>query len=202
MSRRLFAAATAAAALMLVGCGSSEPAAEAETTAAEATPSTEEAVESPEAPEPDAPPAAVVPETVDPSESEPSDDAQIVAGPVQIFPYEFGDRIEIAFEGTGTPGWFASYVDALVYDGSGEEFDPAQPVLFELRLTGLAQPESDPGDVAFEPDLSVIQAFERLTIFFEGQNQYGIGLSEQVPYRIWIEPDPDRVILEFVTVDS
>ena len=219
-STRMAAAITAGLALTLTACGgedAAEPTPATQTTAAPTeTPTgagtgtatgdatdddTDEATAAP-APETEEPGADVAFST-DPQQSAdwPGSGGDLLPVDVRAGVHEGYERVVFDLEGADTPGWRVEYVDAAITDGKGEEIAVDGDATLQVIITGFRYPEKDetPAMGSYEAEDAELVEEVFVSGIFEGQNQAFIGLDHQAPFRVFVLPDPSRVVVDVQT---
>ncbi|UFU07826.1 AMIN-like domain-containing (lipo)protein [Ruania halotolerans] len=119
--------------------------------------------------------------------------------------HEGFDRVVIDFEGSGTPGWTAEYVDEAFQDGSGHPITLEGDAVLEVRLEGTRYPEKT--DDYFSPTVLEHEGeqVEQVDVggTFEGYTQVVLGLDEPgAPFRVFSLTDPIRVVIDVQHLDD
>jgi len=160
-------------------------------------------------------------DTTEPPEGEPpaaeaefaadteDDLAEATGGPLSVVAVRAAahggyDRVvfELAGENAGRPGWRVGYVEAPGADGSGDPVEVAGEAYLQVMITGTGYPE-DTGQDLFTgtTDPAGAAAVRQVVTrgVFEGQTQAFVGLSEQLPFRVFSLADPPRVVVDVRT---
>jgi hypothetical protein len=133
-----------------------------------------------------------------------SPDAQLTVTDVTTGRHEGYDRVVFELAGTGTPGWFAAYVDQAVDDPNDDVLDIAGDATLQVVLTGVRIPdEAAPGysgtNPVVTPDYPVLREVN-LRGVFEGQELTFVGVaSAGHPFRVFGLTDPTRVVVDIRT---
>jgi hypothetical protein len=233
--RRTVLPAVVAAALALGGCSSSGTGPEATatqptdaaptTTAPQPTETTETTPAPTEATEPTAEEAEDAPadEAGEPEGAELSTEAQEspehpasvgVDGPLfatgaRVAHHDGFDRVVIDFDGAGTPGWRAEYVEEAVSDEVVGEVDLAGDAIIRVSVSGVSLPvtegELDLSQMA-EGHYDASQAEVVQDVFasgiFEGWSSTVVGLDAQAPFRVFTLTEPTRLVVDVSTEES
>lgn len=113
------------------------------------------------------------------------------------------DRIVFDLDGTGTPGWYATYTDHPRQDGSGEPIRVAGTAFLQLTLHGVGMP-FDTGVTPVGDDSTRVPGTGTQGVaeiapggVFEGDQLAVIGLTgAERPYRVFTLTDPVRVVVD------
>lgn len=130
----------------------------------------------------------------------PSGVAALTVTDVLVESHIDGDRVVYVFDGNGTPGWSARYVDTAIQDGSGAAVDVPGETVLEVALTGTGYP-FDTGIAPYagpnpRPGVGMITQV-RLGGVFEGVTQSFIGLATAPrPASVSLLTDPMRVVVD------
>lgn len=203
----VLAATVAALSLALAACGGGGSPEPSGTTSAPPTASPSPSGTTPSA-QPSAEPSDVVtsppPFAADtaPDTAEPSAGAQLLLTDIRLAGHDGFDRVVYEYEGEGTPGWNARYVDEAVADASGLPVEVAGSSLIEVTIMGVRYPEE--GDDAYDgPSVIRAEGTEVVTevvdsSIFEGYHQSFVGLdsAERLPFRVYLLEDPVRVVVD------
>lgn len=110
------------------------------------------------------------------------------------------DRVVVEYTGTGTLNWHAHFTDTPVEDGSGFEVDIPGKTCLQVSVTGISYPDPDAPAVPHTgPDSTdVISALEYGGPF-EGMHQLYIGLDEEREYRVFVDENPSRLVIDIAT---
>lgn len=113
------------------------------------------------------------------------------------------DRIVFDLGGTGTPGWYAQYVDRPLAEGSGEPVALQGTVYLQVVLRGLGLPYDtglEPfGDATTRVPGDGTEGVAEIAPggVFEGEQQAFIGLTgAERPFRVFALADPTRVVVD------
>jgi hypothetical protein len=155
----------------------------------------------------------------DPSDGAPADDApafpegtatqtaehagdwDLVLTDVRIGRHEGYDRVVLEFEGTGTPGWSAGYVDAARLDGSGEAVSLDGDAILDVYASGTTWPDPDEdyydGPQQLEPEAASALAAVHVGGTFEGYTQVIVGIDGgPAPFRAFALSEPARLVVD------
>ena len=142
--------------------------------------------------------------TVDDREQD-NDGFGMTISDVRVGTHEGFDRVTVDIEGDGEVGWFASWTDEPILDGSGEVADVEGEAYLTLATRGMALPDDRPegvtawdGETVTAPDGAPVLVEAVEGVLFEGQHQVFIGASEEVPFRIERLEDPQRIVIDLV----
>jgi hypothetical protein len=110
------------------------------------------------------------------------------------------DRVVVDVRGR-RPGYWAKYVKALHYDGSGHLVHLKGKRKFALRLTPAYAHDDQGANLYDGPrkiqvDMPTLRGIA-FTGDFEGQVSFGFSTSRRAPYRIFTLTDPSRVVIDF-----
>ncbi len=128
-----------------------------------------------------------------------SDDAMLTVTDVRAGAHDGFDRVVFDLGGTGTPGWSVEYVDAAVDEGSGEPVDVDGDAVLQILITGTGMPmdtgveeySGAPVDLDGESVEQVVYRF-----VYEGRTAAFAGLDEVKPFRVFALEDPARVVVD------
>ncbi|MGC5615843.1 AMIN-like domain-containing (lipo)protein [Georgenia sp. Z1491] len=113
-----------------------------------------------------------------------------------IHPYY--DRVVVDLEGEGgNPGWYADYTGDPVQDGSGAPIDIEGNAFLHVSVTGFRYPEEGEefvDGVIPVTGTGVTEAY--VSSPFEGQIQVVLGVDSARPYRVFVLPDPLRLVID------
>ncbi|MGC5626627.1 AMIN-like domain-containing (lipo)protein [Georgenia sp. Z1344] len=113
-----------------------------------------------------------------------------------IHPYY--DRVVVDLEGEGgNPGWYADYTGDPVEDGSGTPIDIDGNAFLHVSVSGFRYPEEGEefADGVYAVDgTGVTEAY--VSSPFEGQIQVVLGVDSARPYRVFVLPDPLRLVID------
>lgn len=160
-----------------------------------------------EAAEDDADVAALQSEASLDDRDEPSDGTGLTVTDVRVGAHDGFDRVTIEVTGDAQVGWFTSYSDEAILDGSGEEIDVAGDAVLNVPVRGVTlPPERDEdaeaaawdGEPVAAPDDAAVVTEVHEGVIFEGQHQIFVGVDAEVPYRIERFDDPQRIVLDLV----
>lgn len=131
---------------------------------------------------------------------QPADRAEFVVTDVRVGTHEGYDRVVFELTGSGTPGWFATYTDAPAQQGSGHEITYDGTTAVDLRLEGILLPfelglDVEPITAEGAGAITKVESFGS----FEAQEQFVIGMKEELPYSIQVLEEPTRVVVDFKT---
>jgi hypothetical protein len=115
------------------------------------------------------------------------------------------DRVVWEFAGTGRPGWTVAYTDSPTRQGSGAPVDLPGEATLEVLISNVGIPgdvEVPEGTTPYDgPPARAAAGTEAVTEVvvggaFEGTHDAFVGVSEEVPFRVYLLSDPSRVVLE------
>lgn len=138
------------------------------------------------------------------TQQEPSGEWALEVTDVRAGDHEGFDRVVFEFSGTGTPGWFAGFVDEPRQQASGYPVEMAGDSFLEINIPGMAMP-LDPSDDTAVPEAGVIDgagghgriADIYFGSVFEAQGQFVIGLNgDERPYQIQLLQEPTRLVVD------
>lgn len=125
---------------------------------------------------------------------------------VEISQTAEADRIAFHFQGDGAPAFRAAYVEPpIVEDGSGNPVEIAGERFVEIRMepasgADLSGPElviTYPGPHQLPgPAGGVVREAAR-TGDFEAVLTWVVGADREVPFRVWSDTGPGRIVVEF-----
>jgi hypothetical protein len=120
---------------------------------------------------------------------------------VRVVQHQGFDRIELDFQGTGTPGWGIDYVDKPVLEGSGKHVPLSGDAFLNISASGTTWPARGyyDGRQQFEPESGgdVVDVYVGGT--FEGYTQVLVGIgSGRVPFRVFALTGPPRLVVDVV----
>ncbi|MCW2582624.1 MAG: uncharacterized protein JWQ53_1414 [Klenkia sp.] len=211
MRRRLFTAVPLSALVLLAGCGggdTEESSSSSSPTAAtsSAAPSSGAGTSTAGAPDTeddaaaDAPPFPADTE-LDTAETQPGEGPTVVTD-LRIGAHDGYDRVVFEVSGTAVPGWYVTYTDVAVAEGSGEPVDvPGEGTTFlQVSLRGITNPYEAPGVPeiargATTSDTGTVQGVFYDSVY-EGQAVAYIGVDGQTPFRVYSLTGPSRVVVE------
>lgn len=113
------------------------------------------------------------------------------------------DRVVFDLDGTGTPGWYATYTTNPVAEGSGDPVELAGTTYLSIVLRGVGLP-FDTGVPAYGDHTTRVAGGRATGIaeiapggVFEGEQLAFIGLTgAQRPFRVFALTDPARVVVD------
>jgi hypothetical protein len=135
-----------------------------------------------------------------PDHGQASPDARGTITAIRLGHHDGFDRVVFEFHGPGTPGWTVRYVPQATAQGSGEPIDRAGDAVLSVAITGVGYPtetglaEVRRGEFSVAATHVVTEAFYDGT--FEGISQAFVGTTGELPFRVYLLPDPARVVLE------
>jgi hypothetical protein len=211
MTRRRVATALSAltlAAASLAGCGggdddsgagatSSPPSSSAATTSGAAGTSTPATAGDDST---DAPP---FPANTEPDTGQASADSFVTVTEIRTGLHDGYDRVVFEVDGTGTPGWDVRYVDAAAGQGSGMAIPVEGGAILQVTITGVGLP-TETGIEEYDGSAPLPGAGTEVVTevvwdtTFEGTSVAFVGLSEELPFRVYLLEDPARVVLDVV----
>lgn len=136
-----------------------------------------------------------------PDTREASGDAFGTLTDVRIGHHDGFDRVVFEFGGAGTPGWDVRYAARPARQGSGEAVDLAGDATLQVTITGVGHP-SDTGVEEYSgPRRLAVAATDVVTeVFFdgtfEGTTAALVGTEAERPFRVYLLPEPVRIVLE------
>jgi hypothetical protein len=148
----------------------------------------------------DAPP---FPANTEPDTADPSAGAQVTVTDIRIGRHDGFDRVVFEVDGAGTPGWDVRYVDAASSQGSGAPIEVAGEAILQVTVTGVGYPTETGIDEWSGPNPLAVGDTETVTevawdTTFEGTSVAFVGLTDEVPFRVYLLEAPARVVLEVV----
>ncbi len=130
---------------------------------------------------------------------------------LEISAHDGFDRVVWEFAGAGEPGWFVEYSDDPREAGRGFRIQLDGEADLGVFIRGVdipGEPGLPPDAVPYEEPLTpvpgvgttvVTEVYPGLT--FEGQQDAYIGLTHEVPFRVYRLADPARVVVELQHAD-
>jgi hypothetical protein len=115
------------------------------------------------------------------------------------------DRVVWEFAGTGRPGWTVAYTDAPNRQGSGAPVDLPGEATLEVLIGNVGIPgdvEVPEGTTPYDgPPARAAAGTEVVTEVvvggaFEGTHDAFVGVTDEVPFRVYLLTNPIRVVLE------
>ncbi|WP_139983275.1 AMIN-like domain-containing (lipo)protein [Nocardioides litoris] len=123
----------------------------------------------------------------------------LVLTDVDVVEGDGSDRVVITFDGTGTPGWQARYVDRPVVDGSGETPDLGGGATLDVYASDTTWPAPGyyDGPARLPTSTGGAVAASYVAGTFEGVTQVLVGLEGgPASYRVSTRTDPTRLVVE------
>ncbi|HKJ10785.1 MAG TPA: hypothetical protein VJ976_00185 [Ornithinimicrobium sp.] len=139
--------------------------------------------------------------SLDPAQSSPSGQPDLLSTSVRIGAHEDYDRVVFDLEGEGTPGYSVSYVQSAVESGSGAVLDVDGDAVLQVVITGTRYPDEteayEGGPGVYALDAADVVEEVRLSGTYEGRTQAFIGVDDQdTPFRVFTLSDPARVVVD------
>jgi hypothetical protein len=114
------------------------------------------------------------------------------------------DRVVWEFAGAGAPGWRVEYVEGPTRDPSGLPVDLPGEATLQVVITNLGYPgdvDAPGAEFYAGPEVMAAGSTEWVTQviagdLFEGQLTGFVGVTRQVPFRVYALDDPARVVLD------
>lgn len=130
-------------------------------------------------------------------------DGDLAGGPllavdVRTGVHDYYDRVVVDLEGEGgNPGWFAEYTGTPFEDGSGFPIEIEGNAFLHVTVSGFRYPEPDED---FAQGLTRVDGSGVTEAYvgapFEGQIQVVLGVDSARPYRVFVLPDPLRLVVD------
>ena len=110
------------------------------------------------------------------------------------------DRVVVEYTGTGTLNWHAHYTDTPVEEGSGFEVDIPGNMFLQVSVSGISYPDPSSPEVPHtgQDSTSVVSVVEYGGPF-EGMHELYIGLDKERDYRVFVDEDPSRLVIDIAT---
>jgi len=112
------------------------------------------------------------------------------------------DRLVLDLDGSGEPAWRMEYVDEPRGQGSGEIVDLDGGAYLVLDVQNIMLPGEEEGQPEYlgpaaiiPPSGGVIREVQWGGIF-EGTLQVFVGVTEEVPFRVFMLDDPARLVID------
>lgn len=112
------------------------------------------------------------------------------------------DRLVLDLDGSGEPAWRMEYVDEPRGQGSGEIVDLDGGAYLVLDVQNIMLPGEEEGQPEYlgpaailPPSGGVIREVQWGGIF-EGTLQIFVGVTEEVPFRVFLLENPDRIVID------
>lgn len=211
MTRRRVATALsvlALAAVSLAGCGGGDDDSDAGATSgapssAAATTSGAAGTSTPATAGDDSTDAPPFPANTQPDSGEASADSFVTVTEIRTGLHDGYDRVVFAVDGTGTPGWDVRYVDEAAGQGSGMAVPVEGDAILQVTITGVGLP-TETGIEEYDGSAPLPGAGTEVVTevvwdtTFEGTSVAFVGLSEELPFRVYLLEGPARVVLDVV----
>lgn len=127
----------------------------------------------------------------------PGTDSALIPTAVRQAKHEGYTRIVVDLVGTGTPHYFAEYVDVPIGDGSGDPITMRGNAFVQISLTGIRYPgDGDKAAPLFSDGTNGVDQIY-VTQGFEGVSQVVVGLDSKVPFRVFTLENPSRFVVDF-----
>lgn len=146
------------------------------------------------------PPVATTSAPAEPEmqEQPPSGPYDLVPRSVRARPHDGGTRVVITFDGKGTPGWAARYVDEAVLEGSGDVWEMDGEAILRLDISGTPTLPDDDGTVREQVGGDVVDL--HTVGAWEGVMQVFIGLGDgQNEFRTSTMAEPSRIVVDVLS---
>jgi predicted small secreted protein len=146
----------------------------------------------------DAPP---FPANTEPDTGQASSDSFVTVTDVRTGRHDGFDRVVFEVDGTGTPGWDVRYVDAATAQGSGADIPVEGDAILQVTITGIGLPTETGIDEYDGSQPLPGNGTEMVTEVvwdstFEGTSVAFVGMTDELPFRVYLLEDPARVVLE------
>ena len=137
----------------------------------------------------------------EPDTEDASDDALLGVTDIRIGRHDGFDRVVFETDGTGTPGWDVRYVDSAQSQGSGADIDVDGDAVLQVTISGVGYPADTGVEEYSGPDRLAAAGTEVVTEVvwdstFEGTSVAFAGVTDEVPFRVYLLEDPARVVVE------
>jgi hypothetical protein len=139
----------------------------------------------------------------DPAETsvaEPGGAQLLTVTDVTVEEHDGFDRVVLALDGDGTPGWRVGYVDEALDAGTGDVVPVAGDAVLEVALTGTAMPmDSGVTEYGGDPVAGTGEAVAEVVyrFVFEGTTTAFVGVTGQArPFRVQTHDDPLAVVVD------
>lgn len=198
-------ALTAAATLVLAGCGADSPTPEgppsSQTTTEGSSPlAMAQTLDGDEATTKDATPGRVTDTSRKVTPADQRAPAELTVTEIRVGEHEGKDRVVFELGGTGTPSYMVDYVDSPVQQGSGHPLDVTGDSFLQVMIDGQALPT----DERTEVPVGVVSADEVSNVTrvafagqFEGQAQAVVGLEgTDRAFTVFTLQNPTRVVVD------
>jgi len=138
-------------------------------------------------------------------DTETAADGQALFTDVRISRQDGFDQVVWEFAGPGLPGWTAAYTDDPSRQGSGDPVDLPGEATLAVVIDGVGIPgdvEVPAETVPYDGPMQLSSADTELITeviaggAFEGYQDAFVGVTDQVPFRIYRLESPTRVVLE------
>jgi hypothetical protein len=148
----------------------------------------------------DAPP---FPANTEPDSGEASADSFVTVTAIRTGLHDGYDRVVFEVDGTGAPGWDVRYVDEAASQGSGMAVPVEGEAILQVTITGVGLP-TETGIEEYDGSAPLPGAGTDVVTevvwdtTFEGTSVAFVGLSEELPFRVYLLEDPARIVLDVV----
>ena len=152
----------------------------------------------------DAPP---FPANTEPDTGQASADSFVTVTEIRTGLHDGYDRVVFEVEGTGTPGWDVRYVDQATGQGSGMVIPVEGDHILQVTITGVGYP-TETGIEEYDGSAPLPGAGTDVVTevvwdsTFEGTSVAFVGMTEDVPFRVYLLENPTRVVLDAVHDDG
>lgn len=134
-----------------------------------------------------------------------NDGSGLTVTDVRVGTHDGFDRVTVEIAGDAEVGWFASWTDEPIEDGSGQVAEVEGDAYLTVAARGMALPADRPDDVTAwdgqtvtAPDGAPVLVEVVEGVLFEGQQQLFVGATEEVPFRLERLEDPQRIVIDLV----
>jgi hypothetical protein len=154
----------------------------------------------------DGTPAPPFPADTDPDTAAPAAGSAITVTDVRTGRHEGYDRVVFYVAGTGMPGWDVRYVAEALGQASGEPVRVTGNAVLQVTITGVGNP-TDTGIDEYDGTQPLPGAGTDVVTevvwdsTFEGSSVAFVGVTEQVPFRVYLLQGPTRVVLDVAHPD-
>jgi hypothetical protein len=133
-------------------------------------------------------------------------DGPLFVTDVRVASHDGYERVVFDFEGNGTPGWRAEYVDDTITDEAPQGVDLDGDAILRISVSGTRYPTTDEGMAMYDEgeghhDANQAERVQDVyaTGVFEGWSSGLVGLDEQAPFRVFTLTDPTRLVVDVST---